>query len=283
MNLDELFVQSTDKNLWQKTLESKNAVSTFETQLFNYPGRTIWVEINARCIDNIQSNTLYIEGSIADISARKAAEEHAHITATLKERQRLAHDLHDAVSQMLFSSSTIAEALPHFLDKDTTKVRTNLERLKRLNQGALAEMRIILRELRYDALTDFNMKELLGQLAQVAMGRTDISVNVNVPVLLNLPSEVQEVFYRVAQEALNNVVRHAKAGKADIRLSEENNQLILTISDNGRGFDPTQITYKSLGLAIMKERAASIDAILEIDSQIDQGTKVSLVWKLEIK
>src|SRR5690606_10337853 len=132
--------------------------------------------------------------------------EQAREVAALRERQRLAHDLHDAVSQMLFSSTIISESL--LRNQDSSNAAAHLETLHRLNRGAHAEMRNLLVQLRPESLPTIDMADLLRQLADAAMGRTEINVSIDVQGNHPLPPSVQSTLYRIAQETLNNTVKH---------------------------------------------------------------------------
>jgi PAS domain S-box-containing protein len=144
--------------------------------------------------------------------------EQAQTAATLEERQRLAQNLHDAVNQSLFSASLIAEVLPRVWERDTDEGRKSLEDLRRLTRGAMAEMRGLLAELRPMVLTDSEMGDLLRQLGDALTGRSNIPVSATVRGRGALPADVQVTFYRLCQEALNNVARHAGARKVEIDL-----------------------------------------------------------------
>jgi PAS domain S-box-containing protein len=201
--------------------------------------------------------------------------------ATLEERQRLAHDLHDAVSQTLFSASVVAEALPRLWERDPDEVRTGLDELRQLTRGALAEMRTLLMELRPAALVETELEELLRQLTSAFTGKTRAEVLLTVEAISALPPEVQVALYRIAQEALNNIAKHARATRVSVSLIQRADQIELRVSDNGRGFDPAHVSPDRLGLSIMKERAGNIGANLEITSQIGGGTDVVAVWSSE--
>ena len=203
----------------------------------------------------------------------------AQEAAALEERQRLARDLHDAVTQTLFSASLIADVLPRTWERDPTLGMQHLEDLRRLTRGALAEMRTLLVELRSTALVDTPLPELLQQLAEATMGRRRLRVTVAIEGECSVPPDVQVVFYRVAQEALNNTAKHARAGHAELRLRSSNHSLELRIADDGRGFDPAVIQGGHLGVGIMRERSTSIGAELDINSQPDAGTHVTLNWR----
>jgi len=198
--------------------------------------------------------------------------------ATIQERQRLARDLHDAVSQTLFSASVIAESLPRLWTQRPEKVAPRLEQLHRLTRGALAEMRTLLLELRPAALMEVQFDELLRHLTDALQGRTTLDVDLVVSGRRDLPEAVQTALYYIAQEALNNVVKHANAQRAQVRLESSPHQVELTIRDDGCGFDPAAARPSSLGLHIMRERAEGIHAILDVDTEQGRGTTVKVVW-----
>ena len=147
--------------------------------------------------------------------------ENSRVLAALQERQRLAQNLHDAVNQSLFSAGLIAEVLPRLWDRDQVLARQSLEDLRRLTRGAQAEMRALLAELRPSVLTDSSLGDLLRQLANAFTGRTNIPVNLNIPGEHILPPEIQVTFYRICQEALNNIAKHAGASHVVIDLHYE--------------------------------------------------------------
>jgi ligand-binding sensor domain-containing protein/signal transduction histidine kinase len=196
----------------------------------------------------------------------------------LEERQRLARDLHDAVTQTLFSATLIAEALPKLWEVDPDQGRELLGELRQLSRGALAEMRALLLELRPAALIETSLPDLLHQLADAAAGREDIQVQVRVEGYCPLPPDVHVALYRIAQEALNNVVKHAQAHHAVVSLCCQDRRVELEVSDDGCGFDPAAVQPDHLGLGIIRERARDIGAYLAINSQPGQGTTVTAVW-----
>ena len=204
--------------------------------------------------------------------------EHAQELAALQERQRLAQNLHDAVNQSLFSAGLIADVLPRLWDRDQAEARRSLEDLRRLTRAAQAEMRALLAELRPSALTDTELGELFHLLGNAVSGRINIPVKVIVAQDVILPAEAQVAFYRVCQEALNNVARHANASQIDIELKDEGSAIELRVHDNGNGFDPEQILSGHYGLSMMRERAEAVGALLTITSRPGQGTELILRW-----
>jgi two-component system nitrate/nitrite sensor histidine kinase NarX len=204
--------------------------------------------------------------------------EQAQAAAALEERQRLARELHDAVMQTLFSASLIAEVLPRLWQRGGGDVAERLEELRQLTRGALAEMRTLLLELRPAALTDSSMGELLGHLAEAFVGRARVPVEQDVRADVALPPDVQVAFYRIAQEALNNVAKHAEATRVVLRFASTPAGAELRIADDGRGFLPGAGPPGHFGLGIMGERARAIGAALRVESQPGQGTVVTATW-----
>jgi PAS domain S-box-containing protein len=204
--------------------------------------------------------------------------EQAQALAALEERQRLARDLHDAVSQTLWTASITADVLPDLWKKDQEEGERSLERLRRLTQGALAEMRTLLLELRPAALIEARLEDLLHQLAQATMSRKKMSITIHADDSYSLPTGVQVGIYRIAQETLNNIAKHSRATEVDMRLEATTEGVRLTICDNGHGFEIDRIQPERLGLHIMRERATGIGADFEIQSVLGQGTTVVVEW-----
>jgi len=205
--------------------------------------------------------------------------EHAQALAALQERQRLAQNLHDAVNQSLFSAGLIADVLPRLWDRDQAEARKSLDDLRRLTRAAQAEMRALLAELRPSSITDTDLGDLLHLLGNGLAGRINIPVTVTMSKEVILPAEIQVAFYRVCQEALNNIAKHAKASRVDINLIYEGAAVELHIQDDGRGFDPEQIVAAGhYGLGMMRERAEAAGAQLTITSSIGHGTELVMHW-----
>jgi PAS domain S-box-containing protein len=206
--------------------------------------------------------------------------EDAQYAATLHERQRLARELHDAVTQTLFAAGLNAQALPQLWQSDPVEGERCLAELQRLTWGALAEMRTLLLELRPAALTEIDLRDLLRQLSQAARaGAPALEVTVITDGEPKLPPDVQVALYRVAQEALNNIVKHADARTAQVQLRGRSHRVELQVIDDGRGYDPAAIPPGHLGVSIMRERVDAIGARLVIRSRRGRGTSVTVVWR----
>jgi two-component system nitrate/nitrite sensor histidine kinase NarX len=206
---------------------------------------------------------------------------HAQELAVLEERQRLARNLHDAVNQSLFSAGLIAEVLPRLWDRNQEDARNSLEDLRSLTRGAMAEMRALLAELRPSTLTDSSLSDLLRLLGNAFTGRTNVPVTVNLMGEFSIPAEAQIAFYRVCQEALNNIAKHAKASQVEIDLKQEETVIEMRIHDDGTGFDTNQsFPGGHYGLGMMRERAEAVGALLSITSQPGHGTELKISWTL---
>lgn len=221
---------------------------------------------------------LAAHAAIAITNAR--LNERSRELSTLSERNRLALELHDAVSQRLFSLVLTAEAAGELLDRDQNAAREQVEKLKLLAQQALDELRSLIFELRppdleRDGLCGALRKhvEVLRRL-QPGAGEIDLEVDAEIE---GDPARDRELL-RIAQEALQNALRHARAQHVNVRLTRENGHLLLEVADDGVGFDPDapELRSRRLGLTSMEERAERIGARLAIESQSGKGTAVRL-------
>jgi PAS domain S-box-containing protein len=226
------------------------------------------------------ANAFARQGALAIENAR--LREKVGQAAVLEERQRLARELHDAVTQTLFSASLISEVIPDLWEKDPLGARRRLDQLRRLTRGALAEMRILLLELRPSALTDVPLSDLLRQLVEAAVGtiKAEVELEIEGDCRVRLEPEAQIGLYRIAQESLNNIVKHAQATHVEVTLQcHPRGYVGLRIRDDGVGFDPTHIPAGHLGVAIMQERAQAIGAEITVTSDVGSGTCVEIQWQ----
>jgi signal transduction histidine kinase/predicted hydrocarbon binding protein len=237
--------------------------------------RTIQPEEIQLAVTFANQASLAIENALLRAQATEAA--------TLSERNRLARDLHDAVSQTLFSASLIADVLPKLWQRNPDAAQQKLNELGQLTRGALSEMRTLLLELRPTSLADIDLGDLLRHLVNAFIGRTRTPAVLEISGQMDPPAEVKSVFYRVAQEALNNIGKHAQATQVQLHLARAEGQARLEVRDNGRGFNPNSSRPGSLGLGIMRERAESIAAQLTVESRPGGGTKLVLTWKQQEK
>lgn len=218
--------------------------------------------------------------AIDNTRLRKQAED----MAVAAERNRLARDLHDAVTQTLFSASLIAEVLPRIWERSREDGLKRLEELRQLTRGALAEMRTLLFELRPATLVEAPLEELLRQLSEAITGRARVPVTLINKSTAKLPTEVKIAFYRIAQEALNNIAKHSGAKKATVELNVNEDEQLgiivagMSVTDDGWGFDPDKVTSEHFGIGIMRERAETTGAKLKVESETGMGTTIELEW-----
>ena len=204
--------------------------------------------------------------------------EQAQQLAVLEERARLARDLHDAVTQSIYSLTLLAEAgLRMIAHGDLQQVRENQMRIDDIAQQSLQEMRLLVYELRPAELKELGLAGAIERRLEVVERRAGIEARLIADDSLSLPAELEEELYRIAQEALNNGLKHARATAIFVNIEKHDPYVILTVRDNGRGFEPLTIgDHRGLGLANMKERAGRIDADLAISSTPGEGTLISV-------
>jgi PAS domain S-box-containing protein len=199
--------------------------------------------------------------------------------AAMKERQRLAHELHDSVSQTLFTSSVIAESALRQWKNNPDKSYSLLKQIHELTSNAMAEMRVLLLELRPKSLSQVSFEQLLRQFSQSVQARRKVDFDMEIDEMPPLPMDVKIGLYRIVQEALSNVTKHSGAQSAKITVKNQANRLELTISDDGQGIHWDTVSPTSMGLSIMRERAESINASLEINSAVGRGTEIKVIWR----
>ena len=242
----------------------------YELPMTTAKGRTTWVRGQGFATME-DGEVVVLRGTFQDVTAQREA-------AAREERTRLARDLHDSITQALFAAAMKAEALTRDQDIPARSVGT-VEEVRRLTRAALAEMRALLLELRSQSPADVPIDQLLRNVAEATEGRARIVVDVSLRGEGQLPRELHTAIYRVAQEALNNVARHAKATQASVQLVLQPERVCLLVHDNGCGFEPGPQTPTHFGLRSMRERAAEVGAELRIVSAPDEGTLVTLDWR----
>jgi signal transduction histidine kinase len=197
--------------------------------------------------------------------------------AVLEERSRLARDLHDSVTQSLFSMTLIADALPKILDRRPEQAVEKIGNLGELGRAALDELRGLIFELRPAVLTD-GLSSALSKHVAAFQRREGIAVELRVAGERRLPDTVEEAIFRVAQEALNNISKHAKASRVTVHLSLAGPLVELTVTDDGAGFDlaASPTGRRSLGMTSMRERAAMVGGSCTVESAPGAGSTVRM-------
>lgn len=203
----------------------------------------------------------------------------AERVAVENERSRLARELHDAVTQTLFSASVVAEALPRVWERDPAEGKRALEDLRLWTRGALAEMRTLLMELRPAALIEKPLADLIRQLGEATATRLLIPVKCQVAAEVEPPPDVKLALYRIAQEALTNITKHAHASQVAVRYEAQPGGVRLTIVDDGRGFELEKRPPGQMGLGIMFERVERLGGRLLVRTAPGAGTAVEVEWR----
>jgi len=197
--------------------------------------------------------------------------------AVLEERQRLARELHDSISQSMYAASMYAEAAHRLLGTgDAATAAAHAAEARDAAVQALREMRLMIYELRPGPLTELGLVETLRERLAAVEQRAGVRASLEVdPAADGLSREVQEAFYGVVSEALNNALKHAAASAVSIRLSADEETVALEVRDDGRGFEPGGAAAPGgLGLRGMRERLAAVGGTVEIQSSPGAGTVV---------
>jgi signal transduction histidine kinase len=198
--------------------------------------------------------------------------------ATLRERQRLARELHDSVTQSLYSLVLVAEAGRRLAGSgDLERVEQAVQRMGEIGQQALKEMRLLVYQLRPSALQSEGWIRALQQRLDAVERRAGIEAQLVVEGTPALSDGAEQELYRVVQEALNNALKHAAAALVTVRIYSEGSCVQVEVTDNGQGFDP-QAAYQGggLGLVTMRERVEKLGGALTIRSAPGQGTIVQV-------
>jgi two-component system NarL family sensor kinase len=197
--------------------------------------------------------------------------------AVLKERERLARELHDSVTQSLYSLMLFAEASKELSKMGNgEKLTAYLDDIVTTAQQALKEMRLMLYELRAGALGEEGLAKAIRYRLEAVEGRSGMEANLKVELDIDIPPKLRRALYLIAQEALNNTLKHAKATEVFVTLGMQGNKLIMTIEDNGRGFSERTSKTGGMGLKTMRERIEAVDGNLNINSLLDVGTKIEI-------
>lgn len=196
--------------------------------------------------------------------------------AIIEERSRLARELHDSVTQSIYSLTLLAEGWQRMaVNGKLTDVAGSLSELGEIAQQALKEMRLLVYELRPPALEQEGLVGALHQRLSAVERRAGIEAHLIADDLVSLPAPLEAGLYRIAQEALNNAIKHAGASSIVVRLSSNNGSVSLEISDNGKGMEGKKaLDQGGMGLASMRERAGRLGGSLEILSSPGEGTRV---------
>lgn len=238
------------------------------------------LDIQSDSLDNFDETDLAVMQALAN-QAGIAIEnarlyEQAQQLAVVEERNRLARDLHDSVTQSVYSLTLLAEAGQRMIKAgDTLQVAANQQRLGEIAQQALQEMRLLVYELRPFDLKAIGLAAALEQRLEVVERRAGVEARLLIQEDLLLSKEIEESLYRITQEALNNALKHANATAVSVSITSLAGAVLLEVKDNGRGFETELVgSQGGLGLLTMQERAAQVNGRLRIVSSPGEGTTI---------
>jgi signal transduction histidine kinase len=196
----------------------------------------------------------------------------------IEERNRLARELHDSVTQKLFGIVLTAEAAGTLLDQEPERARGQLQRLQELAGEAMEELRSLIFELRPGSLEGEGLATTLRKHVDVLRRVHGREIVLEVAGAPKLAPAVEAEVFRIAQEALHNALRHSGAQRLELSLRAREGGMTLTVTDDGVGFDPEDPALRSrrLGLTSMQERARALGTALRIDSRPGEGTTIAL-------
>jgi len=270
----EFYADPSDRAALLRRVNESGFVQDFGVQLLRHDGTSFHASMNISPLA-LEGNEVLL-AMIQDVTAQITAEQE---TAVLEERARLSRELHDAVAQTILSASLLADATVRTAEEGHAISTGKVKKLSGMLRGALDEMRTLLLEMRPAAVRDLiTLGQLLAPMAEAARARSGAQVNLRIEGDRVLPENVTTHMQRIAQESLNNAMRHAEATTIHVDLVCSPEGVALRITDDGRGFDVERLPGGHHGLGIMRERAQEIGAVFEIHSTIDGGTEVSVSW-----
>jgi PAS domain S-box-containing protein len=268
---------------WQETQRDPDTLQHYRFHVRTRDGRRIPAELHARGI-SIDGRFAGAHGSARDVSEQERLErdlraQAAQIAAT-EERAHLARELHDSVTQALFSMTLLTRSIELMLPRSPEQAGAKLGTLRELQRDALAEMRSLIFELRPGSLAEDGLVRALRTHTAALQGRIGLPITVTAEGVERLPSEVEDALYRIAQEALHNVVKHATASNVRVRLTDEGGLARLIVEDDGAGFDPASVDQGSLGIAGMRARAEKLGGRLVVRSRPGLGSRIEATLPL---
>jgi NarL family two-component system sensor histidine kinase LiaS len=196
--------------------------------------------------------------------------------AVTEERQRLARELHDAVSQQLFAIAMTTAALKRLIEKNPQRAAQQIELVEEMAAAAQAEMRALLLHLRPATLQNKTLKEAILELLDELTRKNSMEITWEIEAVAGLPSGIEDHLFRILQESLSNTLRHAKASQIAVKLFTLQDQVRLRVTDDGVGFDPEGEKLTSYGLRSMQERVAEVGGSMEIYSAVGKGTQIEV-------
>ena len=280
------YVQPERRAQFQRLIDTHGKVEGFEIEVYRKDGSTIWTSENVRVVRDENGKPIYYEGTLEDITERKVAQEARRelllriVTAQEDEQRRLSRELHDQMAQHLTAVMLGLKSLEMQTSGDSAEL---VKRLQTFANKIAREVRTIATQLRPLVLEDLGLDAALSDYVEEWSKQSDITIDLHCNGLLRrrLPIDAETAVYRIVQEALTNISKHAEAERASIIVDTRSNHIRAIIEDDGCGFDfaqkmRTPARDRRLGLINMQERAAVVGGTLNIESTPGIGTTVIL-------
>jgi PAS domain S-box-containing protein len=265
---------------WQRFIDEPTRMQVNRFALRNRDGSRVAVEVSAVGMLDADGRFAGIHGAARDIRERVRLEtdlrRQAAELASSQERAHLARELHDSVTQALFSMTLVTRTTELLVDRDPAAAKEKLGSLRDLQREALAEMRALIFELRPGNIEQDGLLPALKTHSAALQGRIGLPIVVTSDVVDRLPLVLEEVLYRISQEALHNVVKHAAARQVTVSIEHAGAGIRLRIADDGKGFDAASVPEGHLGLAGMRARAEKIGASFAMISRTGLGTTIEV-------
>ncbi len=282
----DFYFDAKDRRAKLDQLRKQKALTNWEVCLRRKDGSPLWALVNENLLEGENGKFQVLEGTLIDITERKRAEEALrHLNEALEEQaKRIAHELHDEAGQLVTS---IYLALNEIAREVSDPVRKRLRRAMELLDQIEVQQRRLCHELRPRILDDQGLVPALEFLAKGISARAGISVGVESPTKERLPSSIETALYRIVQEGLTNVTRHARASHVRVRLRWEEKAVHCSIEDDGTGFDVGAVLNtrrgRGLGLLGIWQRLDPLHGWLTINSKPEHGTQLLVTIPLELK
>lgn len=203
--------------------------------------------------------------------------EQARVSAIIEERQRLARELHDAVSQQLFAISMTATAVGRTFDKDPDRAKRQVQLIEEMSSVAQSEMRALLLHLRPVYLEGKRLYQGISELVQELQTKIPMDIVLDMDEELRLVKGVENHLFRIVQEALSNTLRHSKANRMEIRIVQKVDAVRVTLRDDGVGFELDDTKQTSYGLSTMRERVNEVGGTIQYITAPGKGTRIEIV------
>jgi PAS domain S-box-containing protein len=265
---------------WQRFTDEPDQMQVHRFSLLHRDGRRLAVEVSAIGMTDGAGHFAGIHGAARDIRDRERLERdlrhQAGELASSQERAHLARELHDSVTQALFSMTLVTRTTELLVDRDPDAAKEKLGSLRDLQREALAEMRALIFELRPGNIEQDGLLAALRTHAAALQGRIGLPIVVTSDLADRLPLTIEEVLYRISQEGLHNVVKHAAARQVTLAIDRTTGGIRLRIADDGKGFDAAEVPDGHLGLAGMRARAEKIGATFGVSSRPGAGTTIDV-------